>query len=65
MWDISNRRAGIAAIAKVILALQKEQIPPNLHFQKPNPLIPWDALPFVMPTGMCPWPAKGNGGSRA
>ncbi|XP_077979410.1 fatty acid synthase-like [Glandiceps talaboti] len=32
--------AGLAAIAKVILAMEKGIIPPNLHFNDPNPEIP-------------------------
>jgi len=52
--------AGMAALCKVILALQKEQIPANLHFRNPNPLIPWDSLPFLVPTKPTPWPAAGD-----
>ena len=51
--------AGMAAISKAILALQKGQIPPNLHFEKPNPHIPWDTLPFSVPTRLTPWRAHG------
>jgi acyl transferase domain-containing protein/acyl carrier protein len=51
--------AGVAAIGKVILALQKGQIPANLHFNTPNPLIPWNTLPFSIPTELTPWIAAG------
>jgi acyl transferase domain-containing protein/NADPH:quinone reductase-like Zn-dependent oxidoreductase/acyl carrier protein len=51
--------AGMAAICKVILALQKGSIPGNLHFETPNPHIPWGALPFSVPTGLTPWRAGG------
>ncbi|MDP7340250.1 MAG: polyketide synthase, partial [Vicinamibacterales bacterium] len=32
--------AGVAGLIKVVLALQAEEIPPHLHYQTPNPLIP-------------------------
>jgi acyl transferase domain-containing protein len=50
--------AGMAAISKVVLALQKQQIPANLHFNNPNPMIPWDSLPFTVPTSLTPWAAR-------
>jgi acyl transferase domain-containing protein/NADPH:quinone reductase-like Zn-dependent oxidoreductase/SAM-dependent methyltransferase/acyl carrier protein len=33
--------AGVAGIAKVLLALKHREIPPNLHFKTPNPLAPF------------------------
>ena len=39
--------AGIAGIIEVALALQHQRIPPHLHFDTPNPHIPWDALPMT------------------
>ena len=32
--------AGLAALAKVLIAMEDEAIPANLHFKKPNPDIP-------------------------
>ncbi len=49
--------AGIAGLIKTVLALQYGVIPPNLHFQDPNPKIPWDDLAFKVPTAGQPWPA--------
>src|SRR5262249_16812539 len=37
--------AGAAGLIKVLLALQNEGLPKNLHFTEPNPLIPWSELP--------------------
>ncbi|NJK47503.1 type I polyketide synthase [Candidatus Gracilibacteria bacterium] len=47
--------AGIASLIKVVLALQHEEIPPNLHFQTPNPNINWEELPIKVPTQNIPW----------
>lgn len=48
--------AGVAALIKTVLALQNEEIPPNLHCNHPNPYIPWDALPIAVPMQCTPWP---------
>lgn len=48
--------AGIAGIIKVVLALQKQQIPPHLHFHALNPHIALDGAPIVIPTAPVPWP---------
>ncbi|MEO1297583.1 MAG: beta-ketoacyl synthase N-terminal-like domain-containing protein, partial [Cyanobacteria bacterium J06636_16] len=50
--------AGVASLIKVILSLQHQQIPPHLHFQTPNPYIPWDKLAVEVPTQLTPWPAN-------
>ncbi|MEM7344954.1 MAG: beta-ketoacyl synthase N-terminal-like domain-containing protein, partial [Chloroflexota bacterium] len=47
--------AGVAGLMKVVLALQHRQIPPNLHFNEPNPHIPWDEIPIRVPTTVTPW----------
>ncbi|MEM9275416.1 MAG: beta-ketoacyl synthase N-terminal-like domain-containing protein, partial [Cyanobacteria bacterium P01_F01_bin.143] len=47
--------AGVASLIKVVLALQHQQIPPSLHFENPNPYIPWDKLPVKIPTELTPW----------
>jgi acyl transferase domain-containing protein/thioesterase domain-containing protein len=36
--------SGIAGLIKVALSLYHRQIPPNLHFQEPNPAIPFTKL---------------------
>ncbi|MEN8215015.1 MAG: type I polyketide synthase [Pseudomonadota bacterium] len=48
--------AGLAGLIKVILSLQHEVIPPNLHFNQPNPYINWDKLPVKVPTQLTSWP---------
>jgi len=47
--------AGIAGVIKLVLSLQNQQIPPHLHFQQPNPYIPWAELPFQITTEITPW----------
>ncbi len=51
--------AGVAGIIKVALALKHGQIPPNLHFQTPNPKIPFEELRLRVPTTLETWP-NGN-----
>ncbi|WP_394827356.1 type I polyketide synthase [Pendulispora albinea] len=50
--------AGIAALIKVVLALQNERIPQHLHFDEPNPTIAWDTLPVRIATHAVRWPAE-------
>jgi acyl transferase domain-containing protein len=68
--------SGIASLMKAALALRHRQLPPNLHFQTPNPDIPFDTLPLRVPRTLEPWPecphprlagvsAFGFGGSNA
>jgi polyketide synthase 12 len=48
--------AGVAGVIKAVLCLDKGLIPPNLHFERPNPKIPFDRLPLRVPTEMVPFP---------
>lgn len=50
--------AGVAGLIKVVLALQHNTIPANLHFKKLNPRISLAETPFVLPTQALPWPAS-------
>jgi acyl transferase domain-containing protein len=52
--------AGIAGLIKVILALKYGEIPSSLHFETPNPHIPWERLPVQVPTSRIPWKANGR-----
>ncbi|GAA3501428.1 hypothetical protein GCM10019016_085350 [Streptomyces prasinosporus] len=49
--------AGIAGLIKAVLALEHRQIPPSLHFDRPNPLIDFASGPFRVPTALEDWPA--------
>src|SRR5262249_14254099 len=48
--------AGIAGLIKAALSLHKRQIPPNLHFDAPNPEIAFDAFHFRVPKTLEDWP---------
>ncbi|WAN68825.1 type I polyketide synthase [Moorena producens JHB] len=50
--------AGIAGLIKVALSLHYRQIPPNLHFNEPNPYIKFDKLPLRVQETLTPWPEK-------
>ncbi|WP_079071745.1 type I polyketide synthase [Streptomyces yokosukanensis] len=52
--------AGIAGLIKAVLALEHRQIPPSLHFERPNPLIDFAGGPFRVPTALEDWPAAGH-----
>jgi acyl transferase domain-containing protein len=49
--------AGIASLIKVVLALEHRTLPPSLHFDKPNPHIPFERLPLVVQRERAPWPS--------
>ena len=51
--------AGVAGLIKTVLALQHDQIPPHLHFEQPNPHIPWDQLPVKIVCEPTAWPREG------
>ncbi|MBV9267707.1 MAG: polyketide synthase, partial [Acidobacteriaceae bacterium] len=54
--------AGVAGLIKTALSLHHRQVPPNLHFEQPNPEIPFDEMCIQVPTSLEPWP---EGSERA
>ena len=50
--------SGIAGLIKTALALHHQEIPGNLHFEKPNPDIDFQRLKLHVPTHLEPWPAS-------
>lgn len=48
--------AGLAGLIKVVLSLEQRKLPPSLHFQTPNPAIPWDRLPIKIQDRLEDWP---------
>ena len=47
--------AGIAGLIKTLLALKHKQIPPSLHFNRPNPNINFANSPFYVNTQLSDW----------
>ncbi|MEU6911845.1 type I polyketide synthase [Streptomyces olindensis] len=56
----TDAAAGAAGLIKTVLALQHRQVPPSLHFDKPNPQFDFDASPFRVAARLTPWPASGG-----
>ncbi|KAJ5653747.1 hypothetical protein N7490_000750, partial [Penicillium lividum] len=52
----SEGASGLTSIIKATLALEKRVIPPNAHFNNPNPDIPFQAG-LKVPLESTPWPA--------
>ncbi|KAJ5124866.1 Acyl transferase/acyl hydrolase/lysophospholipase [Penicillium bovifimosum] len=71
----SEGASGITSIIKSVLALEHKTIPPNIHFQTPNPNIPFTEGNLHVPLKPTPWPVDraerisvnsfGIGGSNA
>ena len=51
--------AGVAGLIKTILALEHREIPPSLHFEKPNPNIDFSNSPFFVNTELRCWDPNG------
>ena len=51
--------AGIAGVIKTALCLRHAEIPANLHFDTPNPHIPFEQLGLRVPVATQPWPHDG------
>ncbi|KAF7133670.1 hypothetical protein CNMCM5793_004968 [Aspergillus hiratsukae] len=49
--------AGLAGVIKCVLMLENRTILPNIHFDKPNKRIPFDAWKIQVPTSVLSWPA--------
>ena len=52
--------AGVAGLIKTALSLEHKQIPPSLHFSRPNPLINFASSPFYVNTRLSNWESSGE-----
>ena len=52
--------AGIAGFIKAVLAVHRGHIPANLHFENPNPHIPFENLRLKVVAEPTDWPATGR-----
>ncbi|WP_420810765.1 type I polyketide synthase [Haliangium ochraceum] len=50
--------AGLAGVAKMVLSLQHEALPPTLHTTPLNPLLDWESLPLRVVDRLEPWPRE-------
>src|SRR5207237_927141 len=48
--------AGVAGLVKGLLALEHDRLPKNLHFETPDPPIPWGELPGGVAAEAVAWP---------
>ncbi|KAK2052271.1 hypothetical protein LY76DRAFT_671662 [Colletotrichum caudatum] len=53
----SEGASGITSVIKMMLALEHNQIPPNINFEVPSKKIPWEEARLKVPTEVMPWPA--------
>jgi acyl transferase domain-containing protein len=54
-----NTISGLAGTIKAALCVKTGEIPPNLHFEKPNPKIDFANSPFYVPTKLTKWSLEG------
>jgi len=52
--------AGIAGLIKTALAVAHGELPPTIHFDRPNPLIPFHEWPIRVQDALSPWPGDGT-----
>ncbi|MCV7352808.1 polyketide synthase Pks13 [Mycobacterium parmense] len=52
--------AGVASMAKVVLALQHDKLPPSINFAGPSPYIDWDATHLKVVDTATDWPRYGG-----
>jgi acyl transferase domain-containing protein len=57
--------AGVAGLIKAILALQHRQLPPTVHFERPNPDIHFESTPFYVNGALRDWTAEDGQPRRA
>ncbi|HYO57344.1 non-ribosomal peptide synthetase/type I polyketide synthase, partial [Archangium sp.] len=53
----TDAAAGIASLIKTTLTLRHQQIPPSLHFTRPNPKIDFDGGPLFVNASLSEWRA--------
>ena len=51
--------AGVTGLIKTVSALKHKEIPPSLHFEKPNPNIDFENSPFYVATKLSEWKVDG------
>jgi acyl transferase domain-containing protein len=53
--------AGVTGVMKVVLAMQRKQLPAHLHLKEPNPHIDWKGMGVKVPVELTAWePTQGR-----
>ena len=60
-----DRAAGVTGLIKAALSVKNGVIPPNLHFETPNPEIDFENSPFFVVTQLTPWQRENSAPRRA
>jgi acyl transferase domain-containing protein/acyl carrier protein len=55
-----DRAAGVTALIKTAMALERRQIPPSINFDEPNPKIDFANSPFYVNTALREWATDGG-----
>ncbi|CAM2064001.1 Amino acid adenylation domain-containing protein [Sulfidibacter corallicola] len=50
--------AGIAGLIRLVLSLERGELPPHLHVTRPNPHIAWDRIPVEINEACAAWPDR-------
>ena len=56
--------AGIAGLLKVLLSMRYGELPPSLHFDRPNPYLRLDGTPFFINDRLRKWEGVGEPGGE-
>ena len=60
----TDTAAGVASLIKVVSALKHGELPPSLHYERPNPTIDFATSPFFVNAKLSEW-KRTNGKRRA
>ncbi len=60
-----DEAAGVAGLIKTVLALRHRELPPSLHFTRPNPKIDFARTAFAVNASLTPWTAAPGTPRRA
>ncbi len=51
--------AGVTGFIKAVLSLERREIPPSLHYRRPNPKMDLGSTPFYVNSELRPWESNG------
>jgi len=60
-----DEAAGVTGLIKTALSLHHRQLPPSLHFRRPNAELAYEASPFFVNAELRAWPTPAPDGLRA